>query len=66
MSNKKKNTTYFTCSTTKHSHEKNSKIPKIITENEVVDLPVIFVQLINVKCFIYEGNGNINSNYLLY
>lgn len=48
MSNKKKITTYFTFSTKstiKHSDadEKNSKIPKIITENEVVDLPVIFV-----------------------
>ncbi|XP_025412361.1 uncharacterized protein LOC112684865 isoform X2 [Sipha flava] len=55
MSNKRKITTYFTCSTKspiKHANEKNSKIPKIITENEVVDLPAVDFNVHDIGCYI--------------
>ncbi|XP_060846074.1 zinc finger MYM-type protein 1-like [Rhopalosiphum padi] len=57
MSNKRKITTYFTCSTKstiKHADadEKNSKIPKIITEKEVVDLPAVDFNVHDIGCYI--------------
>jgi hypothetical protein len=73
MSNKRKITTYFICSNTKHSDsdEKNSMISKIITENDNICLTnqckMFYLYCLNgfSTMAVHRGIINITSNEVL-